>query len=46
MINFKEELKKYEPVLTIKEVEDVVKTDEIIDLIDVLKEIMSKEKDK
>jgi len=42
MIDFDEELKKYQPILEIDQVEDSVHTDEIEDIIDMVKHIVKK----
>lgn len=36
MINFKEEILKYKPILEVEQVEDAVYTDEIQDLLEIL----------
>jgi hypothetical protein len=36
MINFKEEIQKYKPVLEVEQVEDSVYSDEIEDLLEIL----------
>ena len=40
MLNFEEELKKYNPVLTLEEVEDNSKNDEVKDVLDLLNYII------
>jgi hypothetical protein len=39
MIDFKEEMNKYNPVIGLEQVEDAVTTDEVNDLIDLLQYI-------
>ncbi|MCT4612881.1 MAG: hypothetical protein N4A47_05905 [Clostridia bacterium] len=46
MINLKEELKKFKPIENVDQIEKSLKEDEIIDLIDVLKEIVNNSKSK
>lgn len=41
MINFKKELKKFKKVSSVDDIEKELQGDEIIDLIDVLKEIVN-----
>ena len=41
MIDFKEEISKYKPVLTMEEVEDVI-NDEVVDMMDLLQYITQK----
>ena len=46
MINLKEELKKFKAIENVDQIEKSLKEDEIIDLIDVLKEIVNNSKNK
>ena len=39
MINFKEEIKKYEPILEISEIEDSIHSTELKDIMDMLNHI-------
>ena len=41
MLNFKEELSKYKPVLSIDEVESAVHTDELVDIMELLQHLRS-----
>ena len=45
MIDFKEEVTKYKPVLTVDEVENVV-NDEIVDIMELLQHISKQMKEK
>ncbi len=40
MINFQEELSKFNPILEIENIEDNILNDEIIDIIDIIQEIL------
>ncbi|MCQ2978823.1 MAG: hypothetical protein MJ245_03395 [Clostridia bacterium] len=40
MINFKQEVEKYKPILEVEEIEKDVKKDEIHDVIDLLEDIL------
>ena len=42
MIDFKEEIQKYKPVMEIDEVESAIQSDEIKDLMDILQYIIRK----
>ena len=44
MINFKEEILKYKPVLEVDEVEDALYSDELQDLVDILQAMNKKSK--
>ena len=46
MINFKEELKKYEPILEISEVEESIRKSEVTDMFDLLRTIAKRQEDK
>lgn len=39
MIDFKTELKKYQPILEVEEIEDAVHNDEMSDIVDLLQHI-------
>ena len=41
MINFREELQKFKPVLEIDDIEDSIHSDELQDLLDILNHISS-----
>ena len=40
MINFKQELEKYKPMLEVEKLEEKIKNDEIHDIIDLLEDIL------
>ncbi|MFI3230793.1 MAG: hypothetical protein R3Y29_04490 [bacterium] len=40
MINFEEELKKFKPILEISNIEDSITNDDIIDAIDIIKDLL------
>ena len=40
MINFKQELEKYKPMLEVEKLEEKIKNDEIYDIIDLLEDIL------
>ncbi|MBS4961032.1 MAG: hypothetical protein KHZ62_09510 [Clostridiales bacterium] len=42
MINFREELAKYEPVLEIGDIEDAVRSDEMKDIVDIFLQLTMK----
>ena len=46
MINYEEELKKFKPCLDVDEVESVIYTRDITDIVDVLKEMLKTEDQK
>lgn len=46
MINYEEELKKFQPSLEVEEVEDTVYHQDLTDMTDVLKEMLKEIKDK
>jgi hypothetical protein len=46
MINFDEELEKFEPSLEIEQAEDVINNNDLTDVTDILKEILKGAKDK
>lgn len=39
MIDFDEELKKYSPMMEVKEVEEATRTRDLTDMVDILKQI-------
>lgn len=41
MINFKEEINKYEPILEISEIEDSINSTELKDIMDILNHIVN-----
>lgn len=45
MIDFNEELSKFKPILEIEDIEDNIKNEEVLDIIDILKRII-KDKNK
>ncbi len=45
MINFEEELKKFQPSMEIEQVENVVYNHDLTDMTDILLEMMKKEKE-
>lgn len=40
MLKFEEELKKYSPIMEVKEVEAAVKTRDLTDMVDIMKEMI------
>ena len=44
MINYEEELKKFKPCLEVGEVEEAIHNQELTDVIDIVKEMMDKNK--
>ncbi|HHX55175.1 MAG TPA: hypothetical protein GX705_02385 [Clostridiales bacterium] len=46
MLDFEEELKKFQPSLEIDDVEDVINSNELTDLTDVVKDLLKDLKDK
>lgn len=44
MINFEEELKRFQPCLEVDEVENVLNTDEIKDMLDLLQSVINVKK--
>lgn len=46
MINFDEELEKFEPSLEIEQAEDVINNNDLTDVTDILKEILRGSNDK
>lgn len=40
MINFKQELEKYKPMLEVEKLEEKIKNDEIHDIVDLLEDII------
>ena len=46
MLNFEEELQKFQPSLDIEEVEDVIISNDLTDLTDIIKDLLKENKDK
>lgn len=46
MLNFEEELKKFQPSLEIDDVEEVINSNDLSDLTDIVKELVNDLKDK
>ena len=46
MINFDEELKKFQPSLDVNEAEDAIYNQDLTDITDVLRELLKEEKNK
>jgi len=46
MINYEEELKKFHPSLDVNEAEDAIYNRDLTDVTDILKELMTDEKEK
>lgn len=46
MLNFEEELKKFQPSLEIDDVEDVINSNDLSDLTDIVKDLIEDLKDK
>lgn len=46
MLDFEEELKKFKPSLEIDDIEDVINSNELTDLTDVVKDLLKDLKDK
>ena len=46
MINFDEEIEKFQPSLEIEQAEDVINNNDLTDVADILKEILKSNKDK
>ncbi len=46
MINFDEEIDKFQPSLEIEQAEDVINSNDLTDVTDILKEILKANKDK
>lgn len=44
MINFEEELARFQPSLEVEQAEDVIKNNDLLDATDIIKEILKKEK--
>ena len=44
MLNFEEELKKFQPSLEVEEIEDAVYQEDLSDVTDLLKQIMDQKK--
>lgn len=39
MINFEDEIKKYKPMMEVKEAEEAIKNRDLTDMVDILKDI-------
>ena len=39
MINFEDEIKKYKPIMEVKEAEEAIKNRDLTDMVDILKEM-------
>ena len=46
MINYEEELKKFHPSMDVNEAEDAIYSRDLTDMTDILKELISEEKEK
>ena len=46
MINFDEEIDKFQPSLEVEQVEDVINSNDLTDVTDILKEVLKGNKDK
>ncbi len=46
MINFDEEIEKFQPSLEVEQAEDVINNNDLTDVADILKEILKGNKDK
>lgn len=46
MLNFEEELKKFQPSLEIDDVEDVINSNDLTDITDIVKDLVEDLKDK
>ena len=46
MINFDEEIEKFQPSLEIEQAEDVINNNDLTDISDILKELLKKKSDK
>lgn len=46
MLNFEEELKKFHPSMDVNEAEDAIYSRDLTDMTDILKELLSEEKEK
>jgi len=46
MINFDEEIEKFQPSLEIEQAEDVITNNDLTDVSDILKELLKENKDK
>lgn len=46
MINYEEELKKFHPSMDVNEAEDAIYSRDLTDMTDILKELLSEEKEK
>lgn len=45
MINFDEEIQKFQPSLEIEQAEDVIQNNDLTDITDILKELLKESKD-
>lgn len=45
MINFDEEIEKFQPSLEIEQAEDVINNNDLTDITDILKELLKENKD-
>lgn len=41
MINFEDEIKKYKPIMEVKEAEEAIKNRDLTDMVDILKQMTS-----
>ena len=46
MINYEEELKKFHPSMDVNQAEDAIYSRDLTDMTDILKELLSEEKEK
>ena len=46
MINYEEELRKFHPSMDVNEAEDAIYSRDLTDMTDILKELLSEEKEK
>lgn len=46
MINFEEEIKKFQPSLEVDEAEDVINNNHLTDVTDIIKELLKEKNDK
>ena len=46
MINFDEEIEKFQPSLEVEQAEDVINNNDLTDVTDILKEVLMANKDK
>ncbi|MBB2181984.1 hypothetical protein H0486_03730 [Lachnospiraceae bacterium MD1] len=45
MINFDEEIEKFQPSLEIEQAEDIIKNNDLTDMTDILKELLKEKND-